>query len=70
MVEVFKTNVTQSAVAEKITVELSHLLPFAKINFDLQDCDKILRVELSTSEAFIRIQQHLQQAGFSCELLE
>ncbi|MBL7858530.1 MAG: hypothetical protein JNM57_12640 [Cyclobacteriaceae bacterium] len=70
MVEVFKTNITQAAVAEKVTTELSRMLPLAKINFDLEDCDHILRIELNANEPFPQIQQHLQQAGFVCEVLE
>lgn len=45
MVEVFKTNVITKQQAEKIIKTLQILLPLAKINFDLEDCDNILRIE-------------------------
>jgi hypothetical protein len=45
MVEVFKTNVNSHDHALEIIHALQKVLPFAKINFDLEDCDKILRVE-------------------------
>lgn len=45
MVEVFKTNVNSHDHALEIVHALQKVLPFAKINFDLEDCDKILRVE-------------------------
>lgn len=45
MVEVFKTNVNSQDHASEIVHALQKMLPFAKINFDLEDCDKILRVE-------------------------
>jgi hypothetical protein len=45
MVEVFKTNVKQKKKAFEIIASLQMILPDAKINFDLDDCDKILRIE-------------------------
>lgn len=45
MVEVFKTDVCQESKAEEIIkILLLHSQEY-KINFDLEDCDKILRVE-------------------------
>jgi hypothetical protein len=70
MIEVFKTNITEAAIAEKIIAELKLMLPMAKINFDLQGFDNILRVEISTRNTLQLIQQHLHQAGFYCEILE
>lgn len=45
LVEVFKTNVEQETQAAKLLAALVDYFPAYKINFDLQDCDKILRVE-------------------------
>ena len=45
MVEVFKTNVTNRTIADEIVQYLNQHLPNAKINFDLTDCDNILRLE-------------------------
>ena len=45
MVEVFKTNVKKAGEAKRVINELLHHFPDKKINFDLQDCDKVLRVE-------------------------
>jgi hypothetical protein len=53
VVEVFKTNVTSKKDANEIISILQILLPLAKINFDLEDCDNILRIEdknISTTE--------------------
>lgn len=44
-VEVFKTNVQQHEHAKKILTELQVNFPLCRINFDLEDCDKILRIE-------------------------
>ena len=45
IIEVFKTDVTEVAVASSIQDALLNALPACKINFDLQDCDRILRIE-------------------------
>jgi hypothetical protein len=45
MVEVFKTNVHERRHAEALTRNLLQQFPLLKVNFDLEDCDKILRVE-------------------------
>lgn len=45
MVEVFKTNEENYTDSEEILKTLKKKFPLLKINFDLDDCDKILRVE-------------------------
>jgi len=45
MVEVFKTNVESTREAKLIVKKLAQAFPAHKINFDLSDCDRILRVE-------------------------
>jgi len=44
MVEVFKTDVQVYKEAMLLSI-LSSTFPHCRINFDLEDCDKILRVE-------------------------
>jgi hypothetical protein len=45
MVEVFKTNVKRRDEAKRLIQHIGLRFPSYKINFDLTDCDKILRVE-------------------------
>ncbi len=45
MVEVFKTNIQDTQIADFIVGELEKHFPSASINFDLSDCDNILRIE-------------------------
>ena len=45
MVEVFKTNVSSEAHALSLIGLLQMAFPHHKINFDLEDCDRILRIE-------------------------
>ncbi len=49
MVEVFKTNVQQTEEAEMLIEKLAEHFPAHEINFDLSDCDRILRVQGTTS---------------------
>lgn len=69
MVEVFKTNVYAGSNAEKITRLLYRHFPDCKINFDLDDCDKILRIEGSVFETE-KIKFIVNENGFICEELE
>ncbi len=69
MVEVFKTNITDRASAALILEGLHNKIPNAKINFDLEDCDNILRVE----DDHVSIQpiiELFQSQGFYCKVLE
>lgn len=69
MVEIFKTNVEINTDAKAIVSILQRQFPHHKINFDLEDCDKILRVEGSRLELknFIDCVNSL---GFICVKLE
>jgi hypothetical protein len=69
MVEVFKTNVQKKAQSKQLLCALSDTFPSFKVNFDLSDCDKVLRVEGENMEA-LRIVILLKEYGFTCEVLE
>lgn len=45
MIEIFKTNVREKQEADEIVSLLLKRNPEFKINFDLEDCDNILRIE-------------------------
>ncbi len=45
MVEVFKTNVEDSSHADLLIEQIHKTYTHYTANFDLEDCDKILRVE-------------------------
>ena len=69
MVEVFKTDVQKKAQSKMLVCILSEAFPSFKINFDLSDCDKVLRVEGDDIEA-VRIMILVKESGFSCEVLD
>jgi len=69
IVEVFKTNVQQKKEAQMLVQLLTQHFPAHKINFDLSDCDKILRVE---GEQVVpqRIITLLHSNNYQCIVLE
>ena len=69
MIEVYKTNVETRQQANKIIGLLKNNFSAATINFDLQDCDKILRVEGIRSTDTTEVISNLIRLGFTCEIL-
>lgn len=68
MVEVFKTNVNETGLAKILVRLLLDHFPNSRVNFDMDDCDKILRIEADviTPEKIIEL---LQSNGCMCEIL-
>lgn len=66
MIYVFKTAVNTKLRLESATAFLNELLPEGKWNFDLEDCDNILRIDSETEIAEII----LKNAIFDCIELE
>ena len=68
MVEVFKTNVEQLEHSEMLIEQIINHIPNGQINFDLDDCDKILRIEAESvsNQLIIEI---LNQNGYYAEVL-
>ena len=69
MVEVFKTNVQEERKAAYLVSLLLEQFPGSRINFDLHDCDNILRVEGEDFEAQ-KVMELLTEEGFSCSVLD
>ena len=69
MIEVFKTNVRKKAQSKMLLSILSKTFPSFKINFDLSDRDKVLRVEGDNMEA-LTIMRLIKEKGFNCEPLD
>ena len=70
MVEVFKTNVIDRGHATMLVDQIHKIFPDYKANFDLEDCDNILRVKclngLVESPSLINL---LIDFGFKAEVL-
>ena len=69
MIEIFKTNVENERQAESLLVLLRRHFPSAEINFDLDDCDRILRVK-DEKFCLFNVIKILDDKGFECQTLE
>ena len=69
MILVFKTSVNTKKKVKSLSPFLNNLLQISHWNFDLDDCDYILRVEsqINVSEQIIRL---LNDKGFECTELD
>jgi hypothetical protein len=68
MIEVFKTNVQTQERAQIVLSMLAGTFPSFKINFDLDDTDKILKVQGENIRAEL-ITGLLKEKGYQCEVL-
>lgn len=68
MIEVFKTNVDSIAASQELHAQLQFLFPSCKINFDLDDCDRILRIEGLDFNAET-VAEILSSRNYTCEVL-
>ena len=69
MVEIFKTNVQNEFDSNYIIAIIKRQYPNYKINFDLEDCDRILRIEGGRFNPK-QIIEHLNLQGYICVPLE
>jgi len=70
IVEVYKTNVQNHMQVKQLVFALHRQFPWYRVNFDLHDCDKILRIE----SAFPKIEDEriisfMKAFGFTAEPL-
>ena len=69
MIYVFKTSVMTPKAVKKLTAKLNQFIPNSKWNFDLEDCDKILRIE-SREVTAKQVIAFLNKYKFECLELE
>lgn len=69
MVEVFKTNVMAVDQSKKLIGILLGHYPKGRINFDMEDCDKVLRVECEVV-CPVKVVAVLNAEGYECCVLD
>ncbi len=69
MVEVFKTNVQEHDHAAELTALFTRCYPGHRINFDLEDCDRVLRIEGNTFHPG-HIVSMMHEHGYECSIME
>ncbi len=68
-VEIFKTDVHERARANKVLTMLCQKHPDYQANFDIEDEDRILRVESATTQInSVEIESLLEGIGVSCKI--
>ncbi|KQS28024.1 hypothetical protein [Dyadobacter sp. Leaf189] len=69
MVEVFKTNISKQSQANLITASIERTLPDHRASFDLEDCDKVLRIKCDGEICAERILKLIKDLGYEAEVL-
>lgn len=69
-IEVYATTVTSRSAAEALLAQLRRFFPGWCISFDLEDCDRVLRVASAGNPIPTDfIEDLLRQSGYGCEPL-
>ena len=66
---IFKTNVSNKRKVSEVSTLLTSVPSIKQWNFDLEDCDKVLRIE-STGLNTRYVESLLQNAGFDCREMD
>jgi hypothetical protein len=70
MIEVFKTNVKCRDHANVLIDEIHRMFTGYEVNFDLEDCDKIMRVKCERGVVQVAVvEKFLNGFGFDAEVL-
>ncbi|MGB0176802.1 MAG: hypothetical protein ACPF9D_06535 [Owenweeksia sp.] len=70
MTEVFKTNVDRPEAAEELLGRIQSMFPDYRVVFDLEDCDRILKVVNPEGEVTLApLLQIVLEAGYELESL-
>lgn len=70
MIEIFRTNITRQKDADKILNKIHSAFPGFEANFDLPDCDHILRIKSNdTLICHLTIIGVVKDLGFFAEVL-
>ena len=68
-VEIFKTDVREKSRANKVLTMLGQKHPDYVVNFDIEDDDRILRVESATTQIdSVEIESLLGDVGVYCKI--
>ncbi|MNK17914.1 hypothetical protein D3C87_361110 [compost metagenome] len=69
MIYVFKTSVNTKRAVQQLSPYLNRILQQIAWNFDLEDCDKILRLD-TCATCSAKVVKLLLDKGFQCSELE
>ena len=68
-VEIFKTDVQEAARAKRVIAMLGRKHPDYLVNFDIEDVDRILRIESTTAQiSSVEIESLVADLGVYCKI--
>lgn len=68
-IKVYKTNVDNRELAKEILQKIRKELPESNPSFDLENCDKVLRVESQMDVKEVLIKEIFKNCGHQMEVL-
>jgi hypothetical protein len=71
-IEVFKTDICSASQGSAVVLALQQHFPTLKVHLDLDDCDRVMRVESKSGTEFIaweRVREFVQRLGIAIEVL-
>lgn len=68
-IKVYKTNVDNRELAKEILRKIREELPESDPSFDLENCDKVLRVESQRNVKEVLIKEIIEKCGHQMEVL-
>ena len=68
-VEIFKTNIECPLIALSTAEELTRLFPHYRVCFDLEDCDRIMKVAANGTISSESILAFVRSKNYTIELL-
>jgi hypothetical protein len=69
MIEVFKTNINCPDQAKQLVEQIHKTFTSYKANFDLEDCDRVLKVVNSDGNIALHFTDWLKKCGCHAEIL-
>jgi len=69
IIEVFQTNVESESIAQQLLDKINNVFPELVVNFDLEDCDRILRLVTPSHEYIPKVAAIVAGNGYFCEIL-
>ena len=65
-ITIFKTSVNTNRKIRRVKGILNGIKEIDQWNFDLEDCDNILRIESRDNTITAKVSQNLQKMGYLC----
>ena len=69
MIFIFKTNISHPSEVEILKPLINKRFPNETWNFDLEDCDKIFRIDSDNMNSALKVSLFFKTLGYDCDEL-